>query len=201
VPLREGERKESSIEGDGFDRDPLARWQAGEERVLEELVAKHQTRLYRIAWSYLRNQDDALEVVQETFIKLCKARESLGRALDPGPWLTRVCVNQAIDVYRHRKRRDLRTASLDLMTESGFEAASNERGADASVASREAQERVALALGSLSDTQAKIVTLRYISELSLDEIARTLDLRLGTVKSNLHRALLRLKSEARESAA
>lgn len=181
------------------DRELLARFATGDEGALESLLGRHETRLYRIAYSYLRNRDDALDVVQETFVKLCRSAGSLGPNAEVGPWLSRVCANGAIDQWRSRKRRAGREDSLEVMMDSGYEAASRDRGPDGAVAAREASARVAAGLRVLTSTQAQVVMLRHVSGLSLEEIGIALGLKLGTVKSNLHRALLRLKDELAET--
>lgn len=177
------------------DDEILARFVSGDDEALSLLLRRHESRLYRIALSYLRNPEDALEVTQDTFVKLCRSASDLPRGTRVGAWLTRVCINAAIDRYRSQRRRWQREESLDAAGDLGFEPRSHAPGADSSLLAREARDRIATGLAALNETQAKIVMLRHVSQLSLEEIAGTLGLRLGTVKSNLHRALLRLKDE------
>src|SRR6185436_4597029 len=96
------------------DRDLMGRLAAGDRDALAPLVERHHRRLYRIALAYLRNPDDALDVVQETFVK---AFQNAGR-WDPrsevGAWLTRIAVNQSIDRYRRTRRRRVTEAPLDI---------------------------------------------------------------------------------------
>ena len=87
------------------DRVLMARLAAGDRDALEPLMGRHYKRVYRIALGYLRNPEDALDVVQETFVR---AFEHAGRwdgAAEVAPWLARIAVNQSIDRYRRNKRR------------------------------------------------------------------------------------------------
>src|ERR1043165_5703571 len=87
------------------DRDLMGRLAAGDREALEPLMERHYQRLYRIALAYLRRPDDALDVVQETFVKAYTHAARWDGAAEVAPWLTRIAVNQAIDIYRRGRRR------------------------------------------------------------------------------------------------
>ena len=78
---------------------------AGDEEALSSLMVRHERRLYGIAYGYLRNSEDALEVVQDAFVKLFQQSERIDTRAEVGAWLTRVAINAAIDRYRQKKRR------------------------------------------------------------------------------------------------
>ena len=103
---RSGEalRMEPSEAGAG-DRELMARLAAGDRDALAPLVERHYTRLYRIALAYLRQPEDALDVVQEAFVKAYKCAPRWDGSAEAGPWLTRVTVNLAIDRWRRNRRR------------------------------------------------------------------------------------------------
>jgi RNA polymerase sigma-70 factor (ECF subfamily) len=173
------------------DRDLMGRLAAGDREALAPLMERHHRRLYRIALGYLRQPDDALDVVQETFVKAFVHAARWDGAADVAPWLTRIAVNQAIDSYRRGKRR---RASEEPLEESSphvpaLAGASPERQA----MGREIGERVGSAVRTLPERQRAVFVLRHYQELSLEEIAQTLDMSLGTVKSALHRAVARLR--------
>lgn len=175
------------------DRELMARLVAGDREALAPLVDRHYRRLYRIVLSYLREPDDALDCVQETFVKVVVKASSWRDTADVGPWLTRIAVNQAIDRYRSGKRRGkvmepLAEGDHDQSLASGLPAP------DRGVAGREIGVRVGRALHGLPATQRAVFVLRHYEEQSLDEISRTLGISLGTVKSSLHRALQRVRS-------
>src|SRR5258708_22809051 len=87
------------------DRDLMVRLAAGDREALHPLMERHYRRLCRIMLAYLRNPDDALDAVQETFVKAFQNAARWDGASEVGPWLSRIAVNHAIDRYRREKRR------------------------------------------------------------------------------------------------
>ena len=174
------------------DRELMARLAAGDRDALGPLVERHHARIYRIALSYLRDRDDAQDAVQETFVKACQGAARWDGSAEVAPWLSRIAVNHAIDCYR-RGRRRLRSETPIDDEEHGqripAEAPSPERRA----MDRETGERISAALSGLPARQRAVVVLRLYEEMNLEEIARALDMSLGTVKSSLHRALRRMR--------
>ena len=180
------------------DRELMARLARGDKDALAPLVERHYRRLYRIALGYLRQREDALDVVQEAFVKVFQAASRWDGSADAGPWLSRVTVNLSIDRWRRNKRRG-QTFS-PLAEGDHFEVLADTRPApDSGVASRESGERLRAALGELPERQRAVVVLRHYQELSLEEIATTLGMSLGTVKSSLHRALHRMRASLTEA--
>jgi len=175
------------------DRELMARLAGGDREALAPLMERHYRRLYRIALSYLRDADDALDAVQETFVKVFQSASSWDGSADAGPWLTRIAVNNSIDRYRRVKRRVQSEEPLpetDHTLQLGAEEPSPERR----VLGRELGERIGAALGGLPETQRAVFVLRHYDELKLEEIASVLNLSLGTVKSSLHRAVRQLRA-------
>lgn len=179
------------------DRELLARIARGDREALAPLIARHERRVYRIALGYLRNADDALDVVQETFVKAFENAGRFGGETDAGPWLARIAVNQAIDRYRREKRR---RASQEPLAEGDHDQrlSSGEPSPERQQYGREARERIDQALLALPEKQRAIFVLRHHQQMSLEEIAEALGLRLGTVKSGLHRAIHELRHRLRE---
>jgi RNA polymerase sigma-70 factor (ECF subfamily) len=174
------------------DRELMSRVASGDREALAPLVARHYRRLYRISLAYLRNTDEALDAVQETFVKACEAAARWDPAWEVAPWLTRIAINHSIDRYRRARRR--------LRSEEPLEAGDHERpfaaddpSPERRVQGREIAEHIGAALLALPERQRAVVVLRHYEEMSLEEIARALGLNLGTVKSSLHRALRALR--------
>jgi len=178
------------------DRDLMARLAAGDREALSPLVQRHHVRLYRLALGYLRNPDDALDVVQEAFVKTFQNASRWDGSIEAGPWLSRVTVNLAIDRWR-RNRRRLATFSPLAEDDRCASLAQPGPGPDEGVVARERRERLDRVLASLPERQRAVVVLRHYQDMSLEEIAQALQMRLGTVKSNLHRALGRLRDGLR----
>ena len=83
----------------------MARLAAGDRDALEPLMERHYRRRLPIALGYLRDADDALDAVQETFVKAFEHAARWDGAAEVAPWLTRIAVNQSIDRYRRNRRR------------------------------------------------------------------------------------------------
>ena len=180
------------------DRELMQRLASGDREALAPLVERHYRRLYRIALGYLREREDALDVVQEAFVKVYQAASRWDGSADAGPWLSRVTVNLSIDRWRRNKRRG-QTFS-PLAEGDHLDVLADHRPApDHGVVGRESGERLSKALRALPERQRAVVVLRHYQELSLEEIARTLGMSLGTVKSSLHRALHRMRATLTEA--
>ena len=183
----------ASESGAADDRELMARLARGDRAALTPLVERHYQRLYRIALGYLRQREDALDVVQEAFVKVFQAAARWDGSADAGPWLSRITVNLSIDRWRRNKRRGqtfsplIEGDHLEVLADAG-------PAPDRGVLRREAGDRLAQALGTLPERQRAVVVLRHYQELSLEEIATTLGMSLGTVKSSLHRALHRMRA-------
>jgi RNA polymerase sigma-70 factor (ECF subfamily) len=178
------------------DRELMGRLAAGDREALQPLMERHSRRVYRIALAYLRRPDDALDVVQETFVKAFRSAARWDPGSEVAPWLTRIAVNQAIDTYRRTRRR------LELLTplpesDRSLDVESRDASPERRAMGHEAAERISRALASLPETQRAVFVMRHYDEMRLDEIASALDLRLGTVKSSLHRAVHRLRDRLR----
>jgi RNA polymerase sigma factor (sigma-70 family) len=178
------------------DRELMGRLAAGDRDALQPLMERHSRRVYRIALAYLRRPDDALDVVQETFVKAFRNATRWEPASEVAPWLTRIAVNQAIDTYRRGRRRMALEAPLPE-TDHSFDVEAREASPERRAMGREAAERISRALLVLPETQRAVFVMRHYDEMSLEEIASALDLRLGTVKSSLHRAVQRLRERLR----
>jgi len=187
---------EPSQAGAASDRDLMVRLAEGDREALAPLMERHYPRLYRLALSYVRNPDDALDVVQETFVKAFQKADRWDGSTEAGPWLSRVAVNQSIDRWRRNRRRQ---ATFTPLAEGDHDESLAAGGPDPDrrVLRREMRDRLSAALESLPDRQRAVVVLRHYQEMSLDEIAQTLGMRLGTVKSTLHRALGRMRTGLR----
>lgn len=175
------------------DAELMARIQKDDERAFAGFVRKYQRRFYRLAYGYLHDHEEALDAVQEAFIKIYKARRTWEPRASPFTWAYRILANQCVDMIR--KRKGLAVTSLD-----DEESPEARRLADPSApnplaeqVSREERRRVMAAVLDLPPRQREIIILRHYEDLSLQEIAEAQGCALGTVKSSLHRAVASLK--------
>lgn len=157
------------------------------QEVEQTLLNNYET-YYRLAYSYVRNEADALDVVQESAYKAIRDQEKLTNPAWASTWIYRIVINTAIDFLRKRQKTDL-TAEIPETAADPQKSFPNPDG------QRLDLER---ALDRLNTEEKAIVILRYFEDLTLAEIARVMDLNLNTVKARLYRGLKKLRMEMEE---
>ena len=151
-------------------------------------VKENKARFYRLAFSYVKNSDDALDVVQEAVLKAYEKRHTLRREETMRTWFYRILVNASIDALRRRQR----VFCSDTVPEEKSGGGPETAVLDAMALSQ--------ALERLSPELKSVVLLRFFEDMKLSEIAQVLGVPLSTVKNRLYRALslLRIDLEAEE---
>jgi RNA polymerase sigma-70 factor (ECF subfamily) len=149
------------------------------------LYDRYKDRVYNVCFRITGNPSDALDASQETFGILFRRLREFRFESRFSSWVYRIAVNASIDIRRRVRSR--RLASLDALRE-GESIGHVPEMPSASASRRELEQAVQQAIGRLSDKLGAIVVLRYTENLSYDEIAETLRISLGTVKSRLARA-------------
>ncbi|MBS3873961.1 MAG: sigma-70 family RNA polymerase sigma factor [Firmicutes bacterium] len=163
--------------------EKVARAKRGDDQAFADLVMSRQEKLYRIAYSYVDNREDALDVVSETIYQAYVSLQKLRQDEYFYTWLTRILINRAINCSKRRRtgERDSRDIPLDTAP-----------------TNRESLLDLYAAIGRLPREQKTVVILKYQSDLTLEEVADVMQVPLGTVKTYLHRALKELRLELKE---
>ena len=166
----------------------LARIVARDERAVEELYQRYSGPLYSLAWQVTRSERFSQDVVQEVFIAIWK---DAGR-FDPsrgsvGPWLFSLARHKAIDLVRREQTVRKRTADVDLE----FEHSPDDVDQEAWLGIR--RDRVRAAIQELSAPQREALELAFFGGLTHVEVADQLGIPLGTAKTRIRSALLRLR--------
>ncbi len=170
------------------DRDEAAltrRAQAGDVAAFGTLAEIHGERVYRLAYRFCWNGDDADDIAQETLVRAFEYLRSFRQGSDFGPWLYRIAVNVCL-AYRERQQRAQRGASL-VATEADGE--DGEGWAERIGTSSRVQEEIR----RLPERQHAAIVLFELEGLSVDETARAMGCSAGTVKRHLHRARATLR--------
>jgi RNA polymerase sigma-70 factor, ECF subfamily len=161
--------------------------QKGDLAAFEELVARHRDKIYARAFSMVRNQDEALDLSQEAWVKSWQRLKQFQGQSSFGTWLTRIVINLCLDQLRKRKRQ--RAESIEEMDEEhgGVERQMPvvtvnpterlERG--------ELRQRIDQALGQLSYEHRTVLILHEFEEMEYKQIAKEMDCSIGTVMSRL----------------
>jgi RNA polymerase sigma-70 factor (ECF subfamily) len=167
----------------------VERARRGDEDAYEELVRAHQGIAFRTAYVVAGNASDAEEAAQEGFVKAYRALGRFRRGSPFRPWLLRIVANEA----RNRRRSAGRRAALSLRAaaeESSGDAAPSPEGV---LLAGEEREQLLAAINGLREEERLVIACRYFLELTEEETAAALDVRLGTVKSRTSRALEHLR--------
>lgn len=167
----------------------------GRTEAFEELVRLHEKKVYALTLRMCGNPEDARDAAQEAFLSAWRGLPSFRGEAGFSTWLYRLASNAAIDQLR-RNRRQREEDSLDA---GEMDAPDQSPGPQEAAEGSELQRAVADGLASLSEDHRRILLLREYQALSYDEIAQTLDMDLGTVKSRISRARRALRKILLES--
>lgn len=178
-----------------LDETLLNRSRQGDRDAFGELVTAHQRRIWRVCRQYV-GPDDADTATQETFVKAYTRLGAFDGRAAFTTWLTRIAINTCLDMLRRRKREALVDESGED-EESGVLDHLSDESADpeAHTMHRQAVQRLRRILAGLPEGQQRVFRMRFHAELELEEIARALDVHVGTVKTQLHRAVHRVRAE------
>ena len=183
------------------DADVVALAQQGREQAYRELIRRYERPVFSLIIRMVRDRESAEDLAQETFIKVLNHIERYRPEFKFSSWLFKIANNVAID---HLRRRTIPTVSMagapDAATQAQIEATSFEvegRGETAleELEARELGSAIDRAIGKLRPEYRSCIILRHIEGRSYEEIAATLDLPLGTVKTYIHRARHELRKE------
>ncbi|MBX3462673.1 MAG: sigma-70 family RNA polymerase sigma factor [Planctomycetes bacterium] len=169
----------------------------GFESAFEALFCKYRERAYAIAFRITGNSVDALDVVQDSFALVFRKLGGFRGGSLFSTWLFRIVVNCSID---HRRRTGLRPESGRLLPRdaAALEPVDEAPNPRERAAARELGDQVQAAISQLSPKLRVILALRYLEDMSYDDLAATLGVSLGTVKSRLARAHLALEQVVRQ---
>ena len=175
----------------------LARVRQSDSEVFGALVERHSRSAFRLAFRLTGNEQDAEDVVQESFFKAYRYLGSFEARADFGTWLYRIVANCAVDAIRSRQSRQTR-ASMEPLAESASVCASEEPGPERLAESSEIERRVAAALDALSPLERTAFALRHYEGRTTHEISRTLGLSASAAKHAVFRAVRKLRVELGE---
>ena len=146
------------------------------EALIEQQFIADYKKLYRLAYSYVHNENDALDIVQESAYKAIKNSSSLQQVQYAGTWIYRIVINESIQFLRKQKQQTVPLYEVDGEAEDTYTDLDLRR-----------------ALEQLEPLDKTVVVLRFFEGLQLNQIAQMLDENLNTVKSRLYRSLKKLK--------
>ena len=175
----------------------IARCTAGDNAACENLVAAHQRMVFGLAFHLLGDRDEALDLSQDVFLRVFRTLPSFRGQSALRTWIYRIVINQARNRQRWwRRRRQAEQVSLDdHLRQCGDVVSAADPLPDRLLASKEMAGCIWQALDRLPFDQRTVLILREIDGLRYDEIAFSLGVAIGTVKSRLTRARQALRAE------
>ena len=176
------------------DADVVALAQQGRETAFRELIRRYERPVFSLIYRMVRDRELAEDLAQDTFIKVLNHIDRYRPEFKLSSWLFKIANNVAID---HLRRRQLDTISMDgsphaqtadAVEATSFDVVVDQESALDELEAREMGTAIEQAIASLRPEYRSCIMLRHVEGRSYEEIAATLDLPLGTVKTYIHRA-------------
>jgi len=148
------------------------------EELISRMLLDNYQKYYRLAYSYVHNEDDAMDIVQEGAYKAILHADGLRKVEYAGTWIYRIMMNEAVNFVRKNKRE---CAEVEENMESAED--------------RYQDFDLRKAIDTLSEEEKAIIILRFFEDLTIEQVAQVLQKNVSTVKSRLYRILDKLKIE------
>ena len=148
------------------------------EKIVEEILLRDYDKYYRLAYSYVKSEMDAGDIVQNGAYQAIRKAHTLQKEEYAATWIYRIMLNEIFKSYQAKSTEDIDQMAEVIGQEDSYQNVDLER-----------------ALNSLSKEDKAVVELKYFEEMKLSEIAKVLGENLSTVKSRLYRSLKKLKLE------
>lgn len=152
------------------------------EQLTEQVLLENYDRYYRLAYQYVKNENDALDMVQESAYRAYRDCRKVREPEYLNTWIYRIVINTCLDHLRKTSRE----VPLEEIAEPGYE--------ETSYAQAEQGDGLSM-LDTLKEAEREIVILRFFEELKLEEIAKVTGENVNTVKAKLYRALKKMRIE------
>jgi RNA polymerase sigma-70 factor (ECF subfamily) len=185
---------------DAGDRELVRRAQKEDKEAFEELIRRHQHRVFAVAGGILKRREDVEDIAQQVFVKAYFSIKRFDQRAAFSTWLYKITVNECWDLLRKKKVRPL-VYEADLSEEQARQVETSEerRSTSPDISDRlAAQQRVERLLEGLDERDRLMLILKEVEGFSIEEVAAVLDLNANTVKVRLFRARRRVVSQARK---
>ena len=182
------------------DRELVRRAQGEDQGAFEELIRRHQHRVFAVVGGILRRREDVEDIAQQVFVKAYFSLKRFDQRAAFSTWLYKITVNECWDMLRKKKVRPLVYES-DLSEEQAKQviAAEGKNSGGPDISDRlEARERVERLLEGLDERDRLMLILKEVEGFAVEEIAQALDLNANTVKVRLFRARRRIVNKVRK---
>ena len=175
------------------DEELIAQFQAGNENAYLEIVDRFKDRLFAFIYRFVGDEDLAEDLVQDTLIKVYTHRHAYREIARFSTWIYTIAGNLARTELRKRKRRATFSMSALGLGEREYELPSEDFAPSKTLEGEQTEKYIRMALAKLPLHFRTVIILRDVQELSYEEISKIMKIPLGTVKSRVNRARLRLQ--------
>lgn len=184
------------------DEELVKSFQSGVAAAFDSLVRNYERRTFVICLRYLGNEEDAREIAQEIFVRAYRALGGFRFECSFSTWLNRItinaCINEGKSLFSRIKKRFLKIDSDGEDDERPIQLADHTPIAPELMASLETTKRIEAAIAELEPNHRMAIVLRDIEELSYEEIADVVGVKVGTVKSRIARAREELRIKLKD---
>ena len=180
----------------GSDREAVAEARAGDTDAFRLLVDGYSRKVFRLVYRMTLNEQDAEDVVQETFLRAYRGLDQFESRADFGTWIFRIAVNAALDLMRKRQRLEGSRSPMDPEgSEDSPGLPSGDPTPERLLFSAEVRDKVSRALAGLTAVERTAFVLRHFEGMSIEEIGGVLDLKESATKNTVFRAVQKLRRE------
>ena len=171
------------------DEDVMEHFQAGDEQAFNILIQRYKDRLHNFLYRYTHNHLDCEDLVQETFLRVYRSKDSYERIAKFSTWMYTIALNLAKSLYKKKKRMTTITIHKDpdKPEDRPMNLEDNNPLQDDTLHEKLCVEELEKALMELSEEFREVVILRDIQQLTYEEIAEITGIPMGTVKSRINR--------------
>ncbi len=175
--------------------ETIKKCKKNDKNAFMELFKQYERYLYKLCYSYVQNEQDALDIVQEVYIKVFKNIARFDLNMPFHPWIRRIAVNTCINHRRTIKYEAISMNSSDDEHQALEEQIAADTDVEQQIESIDLERIIKMHIDTLAPKHRMVMILRYYEDMSYEEIAEMLELPLGTVKTNLYRARNILKEK------
>lgn len=180
------------------DEQLIRRFQAGDESAFEEIVHRYKNRLMNFAYRFVLDTEEAEDIVQDTFLKVYQNRYAYKEIAKFSTWIYTITANLAKTILRKRRNRKMFSFSRLGPEDKDIDFPSKEQDTQSTIEGKFDEQMIQKAILKLPEHFRTAIILRDIQELSYEEISNIINAPLGTVKSRINRARLKLQEDLQE---
>jgi RNA polymerase sigma-70 factor (ECF subfamily) len=176
----------------------IDRFCSGDQMAFYDLVGRHKKKIYYLAYDITGDHQEAEDISQEVFIKMYRSLKNFRRDAKVSSWLYKITFNTCIDALR--KKTSKSSSSLDEaeqmnIIEDPLVGKSFSFDPELDAEASQIQKQIAKSLENISPKERSVFVMRHYNDLKLNEIAEIMNVKIGTVKSLLFRAVKKLRKE------